>query len=50
MYTATPSTAIRIMVQSLKSGKSKELFRGYSARYLATGHLIYKFRTPDMPL
>ncbi len=31
----------RIMVQSLKSGESKELFAGGSARYIPTGHIIY---------
>jgi len=28
-------------VQSLKSGEAKELFRGYGAQYLPTGHLVY---------
>jgi serine/threonine-protein kinase len=30
-----------IMVQSLESGESKELFAGISARYLPTGHIVY---------
>ena len=30
------------MVQSLKSGKFKDFFRGYSPRYLPTGYLIYE--------
>ncbi len=29
------------MVQSLKSGETKELFSGFSVRYLPTGHIIY---------
>ncbi len=32
----------KIMVQSLKSGETKELFSGYYAQYLPTGHLIYR--------
>ena len=36
-----PSGGSRIMVQSLKSGKSKELFAGFVARYIPTGHLVY---------
>ena len=35
----------KIMVQSLKSGETKELFSGSNARYLPTGHIIY--RLPD---
>jgi serine/threonine protein kinase len=31
----------RIMVHSLKSGESKELFAGDTARYLPTGHIVY---------
>ncbi len=31
-----------IMVQSLKSGEAKELFAGNYARYLPTGHIVYK--------
>ena len=33
------------MVQSLKSGEAKELFAGDDARYLPTGHIVY--RLPD---
>ena len=29
------------MVQSLKSGETKELFAGVDARYLPTGHIVY---------
>ena len=32
----------KIMVQSLKSGEPKELFAGLTARYLPTGHIVYK--------
>ena len=31
----------RVMVQSLKSGETKELFAGVGARYLPTGHIVY---------
>jgi serine/threonine-protein kinase len=31
----------KIMVRSLKSGESKELFAGSCARYLPTGHMVY---------
>ncbi len=42
MYTETTSaTQTKIIVQSLKSGERKELFEGYSARYLPTGHIVY---------
>ncbi len=36
-----PASGARITVQSLESGKSRELFAGYAARYLPTGHLVY---------
>ncbi len=32
----------KVMVQSLKSGKSKELLAGDFARYVPTGHLVYQ--------
>ncbi len=32
----------KIMVQSIKSGEPKELFSGSHARFLPTGHIIYK--------
>jgi serine/threonine protein kinase len=35
------SASARIMVQPLESGEPKELFEGYSARYLPTGHIVY---------
>ncbi|HSW40288.1 MAG TPA: protein kinase, partial [Acidobacteriota bacterium] len=45
LYAESPSlTQSRIMVQSLESGKSKELFAGTRAEYLPTGHLIYRLR------
>ena len=31
----------KIMVHSLKSGKSKELREGYSAKYIKTGHILF---------
>jgi len=34
-------TQQKIMVQSLKSGKRKELFEGTTAKYLPTGHIVY---------
>jgi eukaryotic-like serine/threonine-protein kinase len=40
LYTSD-STQPKIMVQSLKSGAAKELFAGFEARYLPTGHIIY---------
>jgi eukaryotic-like serine/threonine-protein kinase len=41
MYTSGSSTQPKIMVQSIKSGAAKELFPGYEARYLPTGHIVY---------
>jgi serine/threonine protein kinase len=41
MYTASPKSIMKIMVQSKKSGETKEFFRGETSRYLPTGHLIY---------
>ena len=42
LYTASGRTSGRIMVYSLNSGESKELFAGIGARYLPTGHLVYR--------
>jgi eukaryotic-like serine/threonine-protein kinase len=45
LYTAAVNFNIaqmRIMVQPLKSGEPKELLAGAMARYLPTGHLIYR--------
>jgi len=42
---ATGVATSTIMVQSIKSGESKELFAGSDARYLPTGHIVYK--TPN---
>ncbi|MBN1569176.1 MAG: PD40 domain-containing protein [Acidobacteria bacterium] len=36
--TATPQ---KVMMLSLKSGKSRELFEGGCARYIKTGHIVY---------
>jgi serine/threonine-protein kinase len=33
---------MKIMIQSLKTGESKELFPGISARYLPTGHIVFQ--------
>jgi serine/threonine protein kinase len=42
LYTAAGGTAqYRLMVHSLKSGESKELFAGRMARYVPTGHIVY---------
>ena len=42
LYTFSPNSGQeKIMVQSLKSGETKELFSGFGAQYLPTGHLIY---------
>jgi Tol biopolymer transport system component len=41
LYTAG-ATQGNILVQSLKSGEPKELFAGTGARYLSTGHLVYR--------
>jgi eukaryotic-like serine/threonine-protein kinase len=43
LYTATDASGShsKIMVQLLRSGKSKELFPGSGARYLPTGHIVY---------
>jgi serine/threonine protein kinase len=43
LYTAAASTTqYRTVVQSPKLGKPKELFAGYFARYLPTGHIVYR--------
>jgi serine/threonine-protein kinase len=45
LYSATTGgTDYRIMVQSLKSGESKELFAGVHAKYLPTGHIVYEMQ------
>jgi len=41
---ATSNTTGKIMVQSLKSGTPKEVLTAFGARYVATGHLIYRVR------
>jgi eukaryotic-like serine/threonine-protein kinase len=43
LYTSIDLRSIesKIMVQSLKSGETKELFAGFAARYLPTGHIGY---------
>ncbi len=42
MYTSLPMPQEKIVVQPLKSGEGRELFKGMWARYLTTGHIIYK--------
>jgi eukaryotic-like serine/threonine-protein kinase len=42
MYTSLPMPLEKIVVQSLKSGEGKELFKGMGARYLSTGHIVYQ--------
>jgi len=37
-------TSARIMVQGGKPGEPKELFAGYGARYLPTGHIVYELQ------
>ena len=41
LFTRTMPLPFRVMVQSLESGERKDLFRGDSARYLPTGHIVY---------
>jgi serine/threonine protein kinase/Tol biopolymer transport system component len=41
MYTAWPMPIVKTMVRSLKSGETKELFRGVYARYVPTRHILY---------
>jgi len=42
IYVADPGRGSqRIMVQSLKSGETKELFSGSDSRYLPTGHILF---------
>ncbi len=40
MYTADAANT-RVMIMSLRSGETMELFAGGNARYLPTGHIIY---------
>ncbi len=42
LYTSPLVGQSQIMLGSLESGESKELFAGAGARYLPTGHLVYK--------
>jgi len=42
-YVAAANGIGQIVVQSLKSKERKELFPGYTARYLPTGHIVYGF-------
>jgi Tol biopolymer transport system component len=39
-----PEGSQKVFVQSLASGKRKELFTGKGAQYLPTGHLIYRLK------
>jgi serine/threonine protein kinase/Tol biopolymer transport system component len=41
LYSRGPSDTSMIILKSLESGKSKELFRGIWARYVHTGHILY---------
>ncbi len=42
LYTSIPNNAQpKVMVQSLKTGSAKELFPGFNARYVPSGHIIY---------
>ncbi len=43
LYTAAGAgfSQPRIVIQSVKSGESKELFAGMGARYLPTGHIVH---------
>jgi hypothetical protein len=43
MFTNVRSQPYKVMVQSLESGKQKELFSGGAACYLPTGHIVYNF-------
>ena len=40
-------TQCNTMVQSLVSGEAKQLFEGVAARYLPTGHLVYRLFNDD---
>jgi serine/threonine-protein kinase len=41
LYGRGPFSGRMIMLQSLESGESKELFRGIWAQYVRTGHILY---------
>jgi serine/threonine protein kinase len=41
IFTRIQPQPTTVMVQSLESGESKELFEGDTAQYLPTGHLVY---------
>jgi serine/threonine-protein kinase len=41
LYTRALPLPRKIMMQSLESGESKELFDGQGAQYLPTGHVVY---------
>jgi hypothetical protein len=40
MFTCLPAP-FRVMVQSLETGERRELFKGNTAKYLPTGHILY---------
>ena len=42
MCTSLPTSLAKIIALPLKSREGKELFRGVSARYLQTGHVLYQ--------
>jgi serine/threonine protein kinase/Tol biopolymer transport system component len=41
LFTSVAKDPYTIVIQSLESGKRKELFAGVAARYLPTGHIVY---------
>jgi serine/threonine-protein kinase len=48
IYTDFTTPPFRIMVHSLESGESKELFPGTYAMYVPTGHLVYSLANNDI--
>jgi eukaryotic-like serine/threonine-protein kinase len=40
-FSTTDWAGFQIVIQSLKSGERKVLFKGVNARYLPTGHIVY---------
>ena len=41
LYFRRQNTVYTILIHSLESGETKELFKGVAPRYLPTGHLVY---------
>jgi eukaryotic-like serine/threonine-protein kinase len=48
LFTDVSATPYRIIVQTLESGKRKELFAGFGAQYLPTGHLVYELQNNNL--